>query len=211
MLYIFLSGLILCLVSTPQPGLLQVAINEVPAETDDDRLNQALLLVDILKSEYIKLLRERSGGVGAADAVTVEQSTCATTAAEGDGSTGGAGALLNSTDKPKTEITISSPRSLAEIPRGHPNYPTLVYTGAPSDAWGWPVPGTPVPHRRFYGMMPEPVPPMYPNMLPYGRRFFHRNFPDYSYYYGPYRRSNNYNDNREETATGPTLYILWYS
>ncbi|XP_063547657.1 uncharacterized protein LOC134755109 [Cydia strobilella] len=195
MMHTFLSGLILCLVATPQPGLFDVAINEVPVETDDDRLNQALLLVDILKSEYLKLLRERSGGA-ATDAVTVvEQSTCATTAVEGS-----TGESFLSTEKQKTEMLISSPNTLVEIPRGHPNYPALVYTAAPPDPWGWPVPGTPSPSRRFYDIMPELVPPIYPNMLSYPRRYFRRNFPEYSYYYGPYRRSDNYDENREETA-----------
>ncbi|XP_061704687.1 uncharacterized protein LOC133516022 [Cydia pomonella] len=187
MMYIILSGLILCFVAI-QPGLLDVATNDVPLETDDDRLNQALLLVEILKSEYLKLLRERSGGA-ATDTVTVEQSTCATTAES-----------FFSTDKQKTEMLISSPNTVAGIPRRHPKYPALVYTAAPPDPWGWPVPGTPVPSRRFYNIMPEPVPPIYPNMLPYPRRFFRRNFPEYSYYYGPYRRSDNYDENREVTA-----------
>ncbi|XP_063633406.1 uncharacterized protein LOC134804327 [Cydia splendana] len=194
MMYIFLSGLILCLVAIPQPGLFDVAVNEVPVETDDDRLNQALLLVDILKSEYLKLLRERSGGA-ATDAVTVEQSTCATTA--GDGSTGES---VLTTEKQKTEVLISSPDTLAEIPRGHQNYPALVYSAAPPDPWGWPVPGTPVPSRRFYDIIPEPVPPIYPNMISFPRRNFRRNFPEYSYYYGPYRRRVNYDENPEETA-----------
>ncbi|XP_063393377.1 uncharacterized protein LOC134678661 [Cydia fagiglandana] len=194
MMYIFLSGFLLCVAAITQPGLFDAPVNEIPVETDDDRLNQALLLVDILKSEYLKLLRERSGGA-ATDPVTVEQSTCATTA--GDGSTGES---LLTTEKQKTEVPISSPDTLAEIPSGRRNYAALVYPAAPPDPWGWPVPATPVPSRRFYDIMPEPVPPIYPNMISYPRRNFRRNFPEYSYYYGPYRRRVIYDENREETA-----------
>ncbi|XP_073953265.1 uncharacterized protein isoform X2 [Choristoneura fumiferana] len=204
MIYIFFIGVGLCILFTPQNALLDdtLQIKEANIESDDDKLNQALILVDILKTEYVKLLRQniqlRNGDESVIE--EVDQATCAANATEAPGVTGSmandsignhtSGAEPVSAKHVNRTLQLQGPDlesttgGSAPLPAGTP----------PSQAQPRPlVPNLTTPAAMAYYDMPMPQLPFPLHQKPFQapRRYFRRRIPDYYYYDLPRRRLYN--------------------
>ncbi|XP_073953281.1 uncharacterized protein isoform X4 [Choristoneura fumiferana] len=214
MIYIFFIGVGLCILFTPQNALLDdtLQIKEANIESDDDKLNQALILVDILKTEYVKLLRQniqlRNGDESVIE--EVDQATCAANATEAPGVTGSmandsignhtSGAEPVSAKHVNRTLQLQGPDlesttgGSAPLPAGTP----------PSQAQPRPlVPNLTTPAAMAYYDMPMPQLPFPLHQKPFQapRRYFRRRIPDYYYYGSDFRRFDYDNDPFNDTPT----------